>query len=257
MAVAALALVVSGLLVFALELKPAGFVALAISVAAGFAASRSLGRDLVLVAAGVTVMGLVPVTTDISFEHMLVMGAGMTAAIAVPYLVSRFVYRDHAIRFPVATGQRWTRVEIVWVVLVPLLGYAILPVYMISTGVYLNWPAADDASEIGRLFLGTNVLGIWDELFFVCTVFALLRRHYSDWLAILIQACLFTSFLYELGFTEWGPLLIFPFAAVQAITFKLTKSLTYIVTVHLLFDFVLFLVLLHAHDRSIVPIFIY
>ena len=255
--VVAVLLTASALLIFVIEAKPLGIAVLALAVAAGFWGSRAFGIDLALIFIGATIMGLVPVTTDISIEHMLVMGAGMTAAIAIPYLLSRYVVGDHAIRFPVNTGQRWSRREIVWVVAVPLLGYLILPVYMIRSGVYENWPAATDVSSIARLFLGTNVLGIWDELFFVCTVFALLRRHFPDSIAMVLQAVFFTSFLFELGFTSWGPLLIFPFALVQAYTFRITKSLSYIVTVHLLFDFVLFLVLLHAHDRSMVPIFIY
>jgi hypothetical protein len=43
----------------------------------------------------------------------------------------------------------------------------------------------------------------------------------------------------------------------QGYTFKLTKSLTYVVSVHLLFDLVLFLALVHAHNRDFLPIFIY
>ena len=62
-------------------------------------------------------------------------------------------------------------------VAVVALGYLVLPYYLITTGVYENWPAVSSAGEVGRLFLGTNALGIWDELFFVCTCFALLRRH--------------------------------------------------------------------------------
>lgn len=250
-------LAAAGVIIFAVRVLPIGYAVLAAAIVAGFVASKSLGRDLVLIGAGVLIMSLVPITTDISIEHMTVMGSAMIAAIAVPYLVSRYVYREHAVRFPIRTGVKWTRFEWGWLVAVVVLGYLILPFYMISTGVYANWPAADDASSIGRLFLGTNALGIWDELFFICTVFTLLRRHYPDTVAMIAQAVLFTSFLWELGFTAWGPLLIFPFALVQAYTFKLTKSLSYVVTVHLLFDFVLFLVLLHAHDRSVVPIFVY
>jgi membrane protease YdiL (CAAX protease family) len=140
---------------------------------------------------------------------------------------------------------------------VVVIGYLLLPTYMINTGVYQNWPAASDPQMIARLFVGTNTLGIWDELFFVCTAFTLLRRHLPDWQANLLQAVLFTSFLYELGFHSWGPFLIYLFALVQGYTFKLTKSLSYIVCVHLLFDFILFLVLLHAHNREWVDIFLY
>jgi membrane protease YdiL (CAAX protease family) len=137
------------------------------------------------------------------------------------------------------------------------MGYAVLPAYMVNTGVYRNWPAVSDPEGISRLFLGTNVLGIWDELFFICTVFALLRRHLPVAQANVLQAVLFTAFLWELGFHAWAPFFIFPFALLQALIFTRTKSLSYIVCVHLLFDFVLFLVLIHAHNRAWVDIFIY
>jgi len=255
-------LAASGLVTFGLEQRLAGYALLAACLLTAAVLARRMLRDLVLIAAGLLVMSIQPVTTDISWSHMLTMGSAMVAAIAVPYLVSRFVYRDGedgrgAITFPVATGRRWSRFEWGWLVAVVVLGYLLLPFYMISTGVYQNWPAATTTSEIGRLFLGTNALGIWDELFFVCTCFVLLRRHLTFWQANVLQAVLFTSFLHELGFVSWGPLFVFPFAMVQGWTFAKTRSLTYVVAVHLTFDLVLFGVLLHAHQRDWVDVFIY
>ena len=257
-ALASAALVsLGGFLLFALELREAGYAVLALAVALGLVVARRLGKDLALIVFGLVVMSAVPITTDISNEHMLTMGTAMVLAVAVPYAVSRFVYRDHAVRFPVRTGEAWTPLERGYLAAVPLLGYAILPVYMISTGVYRNWPAVSDVEGIGRLFLGTNVLGIWDELFFICTAFTLLRRHLSFWQANVLQAVLFTSFLFELGFHSWGPVMIYPFALIQGYIFQLTRSLTYVVCVHLLFDFVLFLVLVHAHNRTWLDFFVY
>jgi hypothetical protein len=247
----------SGFTLFALENRLVGLILLgAALLLAGFI-SRRLLLDLALIGVGLTAMSAVPITTDISTGHMLVMGTAMTVAVGIPYLVSRFATKDHAIGFPLRTGEPWTRAEKWYLLAVPALGYAVLPVYMISTGVYQNWPAVSDPEGIGRLFLGTNALGIWDELFFICTAFTLLRRHLPDWQANLLQAVLFTSFLWELGFHAWAPFFIFPFALLQAKLFTLTRSLTYIVAIHLLFDFVLFLVLLHAHNRTWIDIFVY
>jgi hypothetical protein len=247
----------SGFVLFVLEQSIAGYGLLAVSVLlAGFIGGELL-RDLALIAAGLVAMSLVPITTDISTAHMLHMGSAMILAVGIPYSVSRFVFKDHAVRFPVRTGQTWTRAEKWYLPAVVVLGYAVLPAYMINTGVYRNWPAVSEPDGIIRLFLGTNVLGIWDELFFICTVFVLLRRHLPVAQANVLQAVLFTSFLWELGFHAWAPLFIFPFALVQAFIFTRTKSLSYIVCVHLLFDFVLFLVLIHAHNRAWIDIFIY
>jgi len=247
----------SGFLLFAREDRLFGFLLLAAALVLAGIISRRLLIDLALIAVGLTAMSLVPITTDISTEHMAVMGTAMILAVGIPYAVSRFVTKDHAIRFPVRTGQPWTRAEKWYLPAVLLIGYALMPVYMIRTGVYTNWPAVSDVDGIARLFLGTNVLGIWDELFFICTTFTLLRRHLPDWQANLLQAVLFTSFLWELGFHAWAPFFIFPFALLQARLFTVTKSLSYIVSVHLLFDFVLFLVLIHAHNREWIDIFLY
>jgi hypothetical protein len=247
----------SGFLLFAREDRLFGFLLLAAALVLAGIISRRLLIDLALIAVGLTAMSLVPITTDISTGHMAVMGTAMILAVGIPYAVSRFVTKDHAIRFPVRTGQPWTRAEKWYLPAVLLIGYALMPVYMIRTGVYNNWPAVSDVDGIARLFLGTNVLGIWDELFFICTAFTLLRRHLPDWQANLLQAVLFTSFLWELGFHAWAPFFIFPFALLQARLFTVTKSLSYIVSVHLLFDFVLFLVLIHAHNREWIDIFLY
>ncbi|WP_406636126.1 CPBP family intramembrane glutamic endopeptidase [Pseudarthrobacter quantipunctorum] len=247
----------SGFLLFAWQDRLSGFLLLAAAlVVAGFI-SRRLLIDLALIAVGLTAMSLVPITTDISTEHMTVMGTAMVLAVGIPYSVSRFITKDHAIRFPIRTGQPWTSAEKWYLPAVLVIGYALMPVYMIRTGVYTNWPAVSDPDGIARLFLGTNVLGIWDELFFICTAFTLLRRHLPDWQANLLQAVLFTSFLWELGFHSWAPFFIFPFALLQARLFTVTKSLSYIVSVHLLFDFVLFLVLIHSHNREWIDIFLY
>lgn len=255
--VPAVLIALSGFLLFGLDERLAGYLTLAVTLIVAVVIDRRLARDLLLIAIGLLALSLVPINTDIEWGHMLLMGAALAAAVLIPYLVSRFVYKDHAIRFPVATGKRWTRIEFGYLIAVLILGWFLLPVYMIPTGVYENWPAASDPASIARLFLGTNVLGIWDELFFICTTFALLRRHLPDWQANLLQAVLFTSFLWELGFHAWGPFLIFPFAVLQSWIFRQTKSLSYIVSVHLLFDFVLFLVLLHAHNRDWLAIFLY
>ena len=247
----------SAVLLFGVDLPVAGYAMVAASLLLAAVLDRALLKDLALIAAGMVIISTVPLNADLSLGHMAVMGSALTAAVLIPYLVSRYLYRDHAIRFPVRTGQRWTRIQVSYLALVVLLGYAILPVYLISTGVYQNWPDPSDPDVFVRLFVGINAVGIWDELFFVCTVYTLLRRHFPNWLANLLQAAIFASFLWEIGYQSWGPLLTVPFALLQGYTFSLTRSFTYVVSVHLLFDLVLFLALVHAHNRDWVPIFIY
>ena len=76
------------------------------------------------------------------------------------------------------------------------------------------------------------------------------------WQANLLQMVVFVSFLWELGYQSWGPLLTIPFALLQGFTFTITRSLTYVLIVHLLFDLVVFLVIVHARTPSMFPFFL-
>ncbi|GAB3288907.1 CPBP family intramembrane glutamic endopeptidase [Pseudoclavibacter terrae] len=253
---AALLVVCSATVLFAFE-NNLGYLPLAAGIALGFLADRGLGRDLLLVGIGMGIISLHSMKADISWGNIVVMGTVLSLAVAVPYAISRWVYKDHAVRFPLRRGTPWSRLEKLWLGLVLVLGWLILPFYFITSGVYQNWPAVTTASEIGRLFVGVGFVGIWDELFFICTVFTLLLRHFPFWVANALQSIVFVSFLWELGYQSWGPLLTLPFALIQGWIFTKTKSLTYVICVHLLFDLVVFLVIVHAHHPAWLPIFLY
>ncbi|MFD4959430.1 type II CAAX prenyl endopeptidase Rce1 family protein [Microbacterium sp. NPDC058389] len=231
--------------------RPDAFTTTAGAVEAAGIRSPSLVRDLSLIAAGLLVVSAISLKAELDDLAMLRFALALGGAVVVPYVLSRWVYRDRAIRFPWRGGGRWTTFQWVWLAAVLVLGWLILPFYFITSGVYLNWPVVDTPELIARLFVGVGAVGIWDELFFICTCFALLRRHFPFWQANALQAVVFVSFLWELGYQAWGPLLTIPFALLQGFIFMKTRSLTYVVTVHLLFDAIVFLVLVHAHNPGL------
>jgi len=241
-----------------------GWVLLAAGVGAAWALERraitasgpSLTRDLSLIAIGMLIVSVIPLAAELDNAAMLRFTLALGGAVVVPYVISRYVYRDRAISFPWRTGQRWGRLQWGWLAAVLVLGWLILPFYFITSGVYQNWPVVDTPELIVRLFVGVGAVGIWDELFFICTVFALLRRHFPNAVANVLQSVVFVSFLWELGYREWGPVLTIPFALLQGFIFLRTHSLAYVVTVHLLFDAVVFAVLVHAHNPGALPIFL-
>lgn len=213
-------------------------------------------KHIGLLYVSLSLLGLIPITTDITNENFARMGLVLLAALLLPLLITRLVFRDNSIVFRWHHGRKWLRNE-VWYVLGTAAGaYFFLPYYLQSTGAYLNWGVENTSESIGRLFIGTNALGFWDELFFVSTVLGILRLYLPFWQANLLQAVLFTSFLYELGFTGWGPLVIYPFALSQGYIFKKTHSLLYVITIHLTLDFILFLALLNAHHPELADVFI-
>ncbi|WP_427869322.1 CPBP family intramembrane glutamic endopeptidase [Leucobacter luti] len=250
-----IALAAAGLLLAAASDRRGGIRILPRERGQGPAPPPSLTRDLSLVVLGLSVVRTIPLAAKLDNGAMVTFALALGGAVALPYLVSRFVYRDRATSFPWRGGRRWGVFHWAWLAGVLLLGWLILPYYFIGSGVYQNWPVVDTPSLIARLFVGVGAVGIWDELFFICTVFAALLRHFPPWAANVLQSVVFVSFLWELGYREWGPLLTIPFALVQGAIFLRTRSLGYVVTVHLLFDAVVFAVLVHAHDPALFDIF--
>jgi membrane protease YdiL (CAAX protease family) len=249
----------AAILLFAVHERPLGYVPLVLGVLLGLLIDRRLGRDLGLIALGMGIVSAIPLKADLTDAGMLRFTVALSLAVLVPWALSKYVFKDDgagAVRFPVATGNPWTRGQWIYLGVVVLIGYLLLPWYFLSSGAYLNWPTLENDGDIARLFVGVNAVGIWDELFFICTVFALLRRHFGLQVANVLQAVVFVSFLWELGYREWGPALTIPFALVQGWIFARYKSLPYVVAVHLLFDAVVFAVLVHGHHPELFDIFV-
>ncbi|MCV2394762.1 CPBP family intramembrane metalloprotease [Actinotalea sp. M2MS4P-6] len=247
----------SAFLMFGAHARPLAYLVLVAGLLAAWALDRPLAKDLLLIGIGITIVSSTSMAADVSWPRFVAIGTALALAVTTPFVIDRRVYRRRAIRFPWRTGRRWPTAERWYVVAVPVLGWAILPFYFITSGAYRNWPAITDGGELARFFVGVNAVGTWDELFFICTCFALLRRHFPVWLANLLQATIFVSFLWELGYREWGPLLTTPFALLQGWIFARTGSLTYVLVVHLLFDAIVFLAIVHAHHPELFPIFVY
>lgn len=249
-------------LLFVAHARPWGYLPLVVGVALAFGADHrrgrgySLGRDLGLIALAQVIISTISLKADLSDAGMARFTVALGLAVLVPWVVSTYLFRERTIVFPVGTGRRWSRLQWIYLAVVVVFGYLVLPVYFIGSGAYRNWPDLAGSGEIARLFVGVNAVGLWDELFFICVVFALLRPHFPMWVANVLQATVFVSFLWELGYREWGPVLTIPFALVQGWIFSWTKSLPYVVTVHLLFDAVVFGVLVHAHHPELFDVFI-
>jgi membrane protease YdiL (CAAX protease family) len=242
---------------FALRMPLIGYPLLGAGLVLAVILDRRFAIDLGLIGLGIAIVSTTSVEADVSWPSFIRIGTVLALAVTAPFLVDRLILKRKAYGFPWRSRQKKTKVEIAYIFLVPFLGWAILPFYFIRSTAYENWPHITDAGELARFFVGVNAVGTWDELFFICTCFALLRRHFPVWQANLLQMVIFTSFLWELGYREWGPLLTVPFALLQGWLFSRTRSLGYVLIVHLLFDAIVFMAIIHAHNRDWIPIFIY
>lgn len=236
--------------------RAVGIPLLVASLLAAMLVDRELGKDLVLIGVGIGVVATTSVEADVSWGSFLRIGVVLTLAVALPLLIDRLVYRRRVITFPWRGDGKLTRLEIGYLIAVPALGYLILPFYFLRSGAYLNWPPLEDGGEIARFFVGVNAVGTWDELFFICTVLVLLRRHFPFWTANLLTAVIFVSFLWELGYRSWGPLLTLPFALLQGYLFHKTRSFGYVLAVHLLFDALVFLAIVGARFPEVQRFFL-
>ncbi len=246
----------TGIFLIAWQLKAYGWIIFSLGLISLLFIKRDTAKNLLLIYLSLGVLGLMNISTDLETFNFFQMGAGIIIALAVPFAITRYVYKEKTVRFPWHHGRRWYRSEFLYLILTLIIAYFLLPFCMRSSGAYLNWSLEKNASDFLKLFIGTQGVGFWDELFFIATILGIFRRYLEFHWANLAQAVLFTSFLYELGFTGWSVIIIFIFALLQGIIFKKTASIAYIITIHLSLDLILFFVLVSLLQPSWFNIFL-
>ena len=100
---------------------------------------------------------------------------------------------------------------------------------------------------VRRLVAGINCVGIWDELFFVNTVYGLLRGVFPARIANPAQAVVYTSVLYDMAFTGHGVWIVYLFALTQGLMYEKSRVLLWVLIVHLIVDLWLVLAIVQWH----------
>ena len=233
-----------------------GYIFLFLGIIVTLFCKKDFLQHILLLYGSLVILTFTDIDTNISYIHMFSMGIYLFFIIFLPWYISCSVYKTSIVEFKFNFYQKWTQKQKLYILFCMIASYILIPFYLIHSGAYTNWSVTLDLSHITRLFIGTNALGIWDELFFINVVFAILRRYFSFWTSNIAQGFLFTSFLFELGFTGWGPLIIYPFALIQGFIYERTQSLFYIITIHLTLDFILFLALIWSYYPEALDIFL-
>jgi len=207
----------------------------------------------------VVLLGLTDINPSLAAENFLKVGIPFTLVIVVPAIIHHFGDRSVG-RGPGIIRYRfwpvhWRRHDIIYTILSIPLAWVVLKSYewgnrtFFDDELFRTWtlgPVADPA-EIRRLFIGINLVGIWDELFFVNTAFALLRSLFSFRLANAVQAVIYTAVLYDMAFTGCGIFIVFFFAWTQGSMFEKSESLLWVLVVHLIVDYFLVAFIVQAY----------
>jgi hypothetical protein len=198
-------------------------------------------RRLGLLLACVAILAAAPIHTGTDTRHFFTLGVPFAAVILLPALVLARTdpgvirYRFWPHRF------RW--LDLFYVAISFPLAYWVINWYFhYNDFMPFQWtlPAEQNESATFRLFLGINAVGIWDELFFVNTVYAVLRSFLPFRIANLVQAVVYTSVLTDMAFIGVGPILVYLFALTQGSMFEESENLLYVLIVHVVVDYFLF-----------------
>jgi membrane protease YdiL (CAAX protease family) len=200
----------------------------------------ALKRRMLVVLGTVALLSATDINTSTSDRNFLQVGIPFALVILVPSLILGKT-DPGVVRFRFIP-TRWRRADIIYTILSIPLAWVVLEFYWwVNPDLHLNWslPPDPDQGEIRRLFIGINCVGIWDELFFVNTVFAIVRSLFPYLAANLVQAVVYTSVLNDMAFTGIGPLIVFGFAWTQGSMFEKSEGLIWVLIVHLIVDFFL------------------
>lgn len=206
-------------------------------------------RNFSLLLGSILVLSFAPIHTDLSTPHFFTLGIPFLAVVLVPYLVLKW-RAPNEVDWNFWPRKFSLRDTIYTIISIPLSwGIIWLYFFYLTPGLANHWPmpAEHDPDMVRRLVIGINSVGIWDELFFINTVFVLLRGIYPLWMANLGQAVVYTSFLYTMAFTGWGPVVIYTFALTQGLMYERSRLLFYVLIVHIIVDVFLVLAILHHY----------
>lgn len=204
-----------------------------------------LRRRMSVLLGCVLILGWTDINPSLENANFLQLGIPFFLVVFLPSLIQRFGDRG-IIRYRF-WPQKWRKWDIIYTILsiplawIVLKGYAWGNLVLFDHELFRNWtlPPEPDQDAIRRLFIGINLVGIWDELFFVNTAFALLRSLFGYRVANSMQAVLYTAVLFDMAFTGLGLVVVFLFAWTQGAMFEKSESLLWVLIVHLIVDYFL------------------
>lgn len=197
----------------------------------------------------VVLLACAPIRTGTDPQHMLVLGLFFLTVVVFPGLRLRRTDPGVIAWRILPRRLRWRDLVYVAVSFPLAMGVLHLWFFRVNPWMPTHWalPATPDPEQTRRLIVGINLVGIWDELFFINSVYGILRSLFPQKLANAAQAVVYTSVLYTMAFTGIGPLVIYLFALTQGAMYEGSRSLLWVLIVHLVVDLFLVAAILHFY----------
>jgi membrane protease YdiL (CAAX protease family) len=189
----------------------------------------------------VAALAIAPINTDTATAHVLGLGAFLAATVLAPsFILARS--DPGVIRYRLLPNRLRRRDVAYVLVSIPVAWVALRLYFTLSPEVARNWvlPPNPESEPLWRLFVGINLVGTWDELFFINICFAVLRSLFPFAVANLGQAVIYTAVVFDMAFTGIGPVFVYLFALTQAALFERSEQLLTVLLVHLIVDYFLF-----------------
>jgi hypothetical protein len=191
-------------------------------------------------AVAMLILVLAPISTSLRTANIFWLALCFAAVLLIPAFMLR--------KTGIITFQFWPKhldyIDVVYTLLSVPLAWGAFELYfkVLSPEVPFNWKLGSqpDNAELFTLFMGINAVGIWDELFFVNTSFAILRSLFPFRTANLAQSVIYMIVLYDMAFTGWGPVFVYILALTQGFMFERSRVLLWVLVVHLIVDYFLF-----------------
>jgi membrane protease YdiL (CAAX protease family) len=194
-------------------------------------------------------MALAPINTNRETWHFLALGIPFAIAIFVPTLLLKRT--DPGVIDWRLVPRRFSWVDVFYTAISLPLAWNVINWYFYHANPELptHWPMPETYSHeaFWRLFIGINGVGIWDELFFINTVFGILRSLFPFWFANLGQAVVYAAVLNDMAFTGVGPYVVYAFALTQGLMYEKSRCLLYVLIVHVVVDAVLIAAIMQYH----------
>ncbi len=200
-------------------------------------------------AAPLLLLAFAPIATDTSTRGFLLLGGCFILALVLPALVLR---RENPRPITFAFWpEKLEPAEIAYTLLAVPLAWGAFALYfsVLSPEVPFNWtlPPEPNSDELWRLFVGINLVGVWDELFFINGCYAVWRQLFGARTANLAQAVIYTTVLWTMAFRGFGPVFVYLFALTQGVMFERSRVLLWVLAAHLIVDYFLFQAVVSAH----------